>query len=375
MDFRGARGGDQVRVRAPARRGARAPGLAAGRRGGARSTSTTAAGTTSEPAGRAHLRALLSTLTNRRPSGTTAAAAALRRAIDLLEPRPARVHLRSLRRRGSGRAELRRAVAHRPRGRGLPRADRRTSLDWRSAAIRARRYRDRPHGADQRRGRRRAYRQDARSSWSAGATRCAASGIDYTLARTDTPLDATLRGYLLQRRARERADDRLAEPGGVRRLAGCSPVPCSFTCCCAGARPGAISNAPLRRAGVRRGGAPAPAVRPRAAPAARRDRRRGAPLALRAALLADGRTVAQLGVAPDRARSWSTPARASRRELSEEAAAEVVGAALPGHARFDGRPTGPALAADALALAIPDRAAARSSSSRISSAERSRRGT
>ena len=32
-------------------------------------------------------------------------------------------------------------------------------------------------------------------------TRCAAHGIDYTLAMTDTPLDDTLRGFLLRRRA------------------------------------------------------------------------------------------------------------------------------------------------------------------------------
>jgi uncharacterized protein (DUF58 family) len=149
--------------------------------------------------GRTHLRALLAQLASATAAGGTASAAALRRSVDLLRTRGVLVFLSDLYDDEDGvEAELRRAarighdvvVFHVLTGDEL-------TLDVRGATE----YEDMESGrtviaGD---GSAKAYAAAIAAFVARWRERCLSYGIDYTLARTDAPLDATLRGYLLQR--------------------------------------------------------------------------------------------------------------------------------------------------------------------------------
>jgi uncharacterized protein (DUF58 family) len=149
--------------------------------------------------GRTHLRSILTTLAGVVPEGTTASAAALRRAVDLLRTRGVLVFISDLYDDDEAAdSEVKRAarighdviVFH-----VLTPSE--TALDVRGATE----FVDMETGRSVFAGDASAREYDARMQgflrrW---RERCAAYGIDYVLARTDVPLDVTLRSYLLQR--------------------------------------------------------------------------------------------------------------------------------------------------------------------------------
>jgi uncharacterized protein (DUF58 family) len=149
--------------------------------------------------GRTHLRAVLTALANTVAAGKTASAEALRRAIDLLRSRGVLVLISDLHEdEDTVEAELRRAsrMGHDVTVFHVLTAD---ELAWRwggdleledsetgqrvlSSGAAGAEYQRRVHMFVQR------WRE-----------RCTAAGIEYVLARTDAPLDHTLREYLLHR--------------------------------------------------------------------------------------------------------------------------------------------------------------------------------
>lgn len=152
-------------------------------------------------AGRSHLRRLLVALTKVEASGGTSAAGSLARAIDLLRRRGLLVIVSDLYDEDEAvERELKRAarVGHEvavfhvlsrdeiefPFGDDVELED----LETRRTMLAS------PRSV------RPAYRRDVADFLERWRARCAAYGIDYTRAITDTPLDVTLRGYLLKRR-------------------------------------------------------------------------------------------------------------------------------------------------------------------------------
>jgi uncharacterized protein (DUF58 family) len=149
--------------------------------------------------GRTHLRSVLTALAGVAPEGTTASAAALRRAVDLLRTRGVLVFISDLYDDEEAvDSELKRAarighdviVFH-----VLTPSE--TALDVRGATE----FEDMETGRTVLAGDASAREYSARMQgflrrW---RERCAAYGVDYVLARTDVPLDVTLRSYLLQR--------------------------------------------------------------------------------------------------------------------------------------------------------------------------------
>jgi uncharacterized protein (DUF58 family) len=155
-------------------------------------------------AGRAHLRRVLLALNGIQAEGGTSTAAALKRATDLLKRRGILIIISDLYDEDAGvDEELRRAV--------------RIGHDVAVFQIVTREELDFPFDGDvqledleSRRtvmagpGSAPEYRREFQAFLDRWRTRCARSGIEYTLATTDTPLDGALRSYLL-RRARGRA--------------------------------------------------------------------------------------------------------------------------------------------------------------------------
>jgi uncharacterized protein (DUF58 family) len=150
--------------------------------------------------GPSHLRRILVALAGLEPSGKTAAAAALRRSIDLLKRKGVLVLLSDLYDEDEGvESELRRAA--------------RIGHEVAVFHVLTREEIEFPYGGDVEledleSGRvvlanapaaRGAYRGKFESFLERWRSRCLAYGIDYTRVLTDMPLDAALRGYLLKR--------------------------------------------------------------------------------------------------------------------------------------------------------------------------------
>lgn len=150
-------------------------------------------------AGRAHLRRVLLALNGLTAEGGTSTAAALKRATDLLKRRGLLIIISDLYEEdGSVDEELRRAV--------------RIGHDIAVFQIVTREELDFPFAGnvqledlESRRtvmagpGSAAEYRREFGAFLGRWRTRCAGSGIDYTLVTTDTPLDGALRSYLLRR--------------------------------------------------------------------------------------------------------------------------------------------------------------------------------
>ena len=149
--------------------------------------------------GRTHLRSLLTTLSGVIPAGATASAAALRRAVDLLRSRGVLVFLSDLYDDETAvDAELKRAarIGHDVIVFHVLTPDE-MSLSARGAVeFEDMETRERVLGGE---ASVRAYNSRLEDFLRRWRERCLAYGIDYVMARTDAPLDATLRSYLLQR--------------------------------------------------------------------------------------------------------------------------------------------------------------------------------
>jgi uncharacterized protein (DUF58 family) len=149
--------------------------------------------------GRTHLRSLLTTLASVRAGGATASAAAIRRAVDLLRSRGVLVFISDLYDDEEGvDAELKRASRI---GHEIIVFHVLTGDELSLAVGGATEFVDMETGATVFAGSASASAYDARMNeflrrWK---ERSARYGIDYSLARTDAPLDTTLRSYLLQR--------------------------------------------------------------------------------------------------------------------------------------------------------------------------------
>lgn len=149
--------------------------------------------------GRSHLRAVLTTLATTVAEGRTASAVALRRAIDLLRSRGVLLLISDLyEEEETLDAELRRAarMGHDVTVFHVLTGD---ELEWRwggdvelQDSETGERVLSAPAAAVEYRRRVDAFVQRWRD-------RCTGGGIDYVLARTDAPLDHTLREYLLHR--------------------------------------------------------------------------------------------------------------------------------------------------------------------------------
>jgi uncharacterized protein (DUF58 family) len=150
-------------------------------------------------AGQSHLRGLLVRLSKLEPSGGTAAAAAVRRAIDLLRQRGLLLIVsdlydeddaieRELRRAARIGHEL--AVFH-----VLTRDEIEFPVTTDVELVDLETGRRTLAGA----AARERYRQEFSAFLERWRTRCDAGGIDYTRVVTDMPLDTALRGYLLRR--------------------------------------------------------------------------------------------------------------------------------------------------------------------------------
>jgi uncharacterized protein (DUF58 family) len=149
--------------------------------------------------GRTHLRSILTALSGVTASGRTASSAALRRAVDLLRSRGVLVFISDLYDDEDGTdAELKRAarIGHDVIVFQVLAPDE-ISLTVRGATE----FEDMETGQTVLAGETsvRAYNTRVEQFLRRWRERCAAYGIDYVLARTDAPLDATLRSYLLQR--------------------------------------------------------------------------------------------------------------------------------------------------------------------------------
>jgi uncharacterized protein (DUF58 family) len=149
--------------------------------------------------GRSHLRTVLSTLARTKPEGRTASVAALRRAIDLLRSRGVLVLISDLHEDEDALdEELRRAsrMGHDVTVLHVLTAD---ELEWR--------WTDDVELEDSETGERvlsapaagPEYQRQVEAFVQRWRERCTRAGIEYVLARTDTPLDRTLREYLLRR--------------------------------------------------------------------------------------------------------------------------------------------------------------------------------
>jgi uncharacterized protein (DUF58 family) len=149
--------------------------------------------------GRAHLRAILTTLANTQPHGRTASSAALRRAIDLLPGRGVLVLISDLYDDEEGiDAELRRAAQM---GHDVTvfhvLTDDEMTWPWRGDL----------EVEDSETGRRvltstataTEYRRRIKAFVEGWRDRCTAAGIVYVIATTSSPPDHTLREYLLRR--------------------------------------------------------------------------------------------------------------------------------------------------------------------------------
>ena len=149
--------------------------------------------------GRSHLRRLLTTLANAEAAGRSAPARGLRRAVDMFRSRGILVHVSDLYDDEEAvQAELVRA-AHIGHDVTVCHVLTRDELEWRwddlelEDAETGQRVVTGGRASDEYRARVTAFVDRWRSA-------CASEGIEYVLARTDTPLDLTLRSYLLQRR-------------------------------------------------------------------------------------------------------------------------------------------------------------------------------
>ena len=172
---------------------------------GASCTTIACASTSQAAAAASHLRGLLVALANLEAGGETAAAASLGRAVDLLQRRGLLVVLSDLYDDEEAvDAELRRAVrmGHEvavfhvltPDEIEFP-----FTGDVELEDLETGRFvvaSPRAHAAQ--------YRTDMAAFLERWRSRCASLGIDFSVARTDMPLDAVLRGYLLRRRRGDR---------------------------------------------------------------------------------------------------------------------------------------------------------------------------
>ena len=153
--------------------------------------------------GRSHLRGVLTTLANTKAQGGTAAAPALRRAVDLLRSRGLIVVISDLYDdEGAFESELRRA-ARMGHDVSLFHVLSAEEIDWSfdgdvevEDSESGRRVLMSPSAAD-------AYRARMKAFVAGWRERCIGDGILYALARTDLPPGQVLREYLLQRAARE----------------------------------------------------------------------------------------------------------------------------------------------------------------------------
>ena len=150
--------------------------------------------------GRTHLRSILTTLSGVTATGATASAAALRRAVDLLRTRGVLVFISDLYDdEDAADSELKRAARI---GHDVIVFQVLTPDEVLLTVRGATEFEDMETGRTVLAGEGSAAAYNSRIAeflrrW---RERCAAYGIDYVLARTDAPLDATLRSYLLQRR-------------------------------------------------------------------------------------------------------------------------------------------------------------------------------
>lgn len=149
--------------------------------------------------GRSHLRRLLTTLANAEPAGSSEPARALRRAVDMFRSRGILVHVSDLYDdEDAVQAELVRA-AHIGHDVTVCHLLTRDELEWRwddlelEDAETGQRVVSGARARDEYRSRVTAFVDRWRSA-------CSRDGIEYLLARTDTPLEMTVRSYLLQRR-------------------------------------------------------------------------------------------------------------------------------------------------------------------------------
>jgi len=149
--------------------------------------------------GRSHLRALLSALTQMQAGGGSGSARALRRGIDLQRTRGLLVVLSDLYDEEEAvDAELRRAARM---GHDVVVFHVLTPDELQLRIPAATEFQDSETGRTVFAGAATAhgYQQRMTAFLERRRNRCAAYGVDYVLARTDAPLDRTLRGYLLQR--------------------------------------------------------------------------------------------------------------------------------------------------------------------------------
>ena len=149
--------------------------------------------------GRAHLRAVLTTLAAVTPGGATASASALRRAVDLLRSRGVLVFISDLYDdEGAVDAELKRASRI---GHDVVMFQVLTPDELALTVRGPTEFEDMETGRTVLAGdaSTRAYNTQMQEFLRRWRERCVAYGIDYVLVRTDAPLDATLRSYLLQR--------------------------------------------------------------------------------------------------------------------------------------------------------------------------------
>jgi uncharacterized protein (DUF58 family) len=149
--------------------------------------------------GRAHLRRVLVALAGMEASGTTAAASAFRRAVDLLKRRGMLIVISDLYDE-DGRVddELRRAVRI---GHEVALFHTLTREEMEFPFDRDARFEDLESGSAVLSGPAAAadYRREFGAFLERWRDRCTRSGIDYTLAPVDVPLEQTLRTYLLRR--------------------------------------------------------------------------------------------------------------------------------------------------------------------------------
>ena len=148
--------------------------------------------------GRSHLRSILTTLWNTTATGRSKPGAALRRAIDLFRSRGVLVHISDLYDdEDAVHSELRRAarMGHDVTVCHVLTPD---EIEWRWDDLELEdietheRIVTGPRARDE-------YQARVAAFVSRWRERCAAEGIEYVLARTDAPLEGTLRSYLLQR--------------------------------------------------------------------------------------------------------------------------------------------------------------------------------
>ena len=165
--------------------------------------------------GRSHLRTILTTLWNTTASGRSEPGAVLRRAVDLFRSRGVLVHLSDLYDdEDAVYAELRRAarMGHDVTVCHVLTPD---ELEWR--------WEDRELEDIETHQRvvtgpqaRHEYEQRVAAFVARWRERCTSEGIDYLLARTDAPLEGTLRSYLLQRGPSTRAEGARSGQGQAR---------------------------------------------------------------------------------------------------------------------------------------------------------------